>query len=165
MGSNIFSCVKKNKSMEDDNIKPGSRRKRIISDGSDSDYNPEPETKKRTTAKTKSIKETKTRKPAVKKESEPVQKKTKDTKNNLAEDIKEKKPARSTKKITELNEANEDDAKYDGQLWDEAEILSNYEKVSKTLAQNFISLLEEGCTLAFIARYRKTHVDYLMPDK
>lgn len=50
-------------------------------------------------------------------------------------------------------------------LWDEAEMLSLRERIPLKLAQNFIALLTEGCTLPFIARYRKTVVDHLMPDR
>ncbi|KAG7307545.1 hypothetical protein JYU34_007751 [Plutella xylostella] len=49
--------------------------------------------------------------------------------------------------------------------WDEAELLSNVEKVPRKLAQNFVKLLTDGCTLPFIARYRKSAVDNLMPDR
>ncbi|KAM3963094.1 uncharacterized protein YdcI [Aphomia sociella] len=48
---------------------------------------------------------------------------------------------------------------------DEAGILSHLEKIPHKLAHNFISLLSEGCTLPFIARYRKEAVDFLMPDR
>ncbi|KOB74204.1 putative S1 RNA binding domain protein, partial [Operophtera brumata] len=50
-------------------------------------------------------------------------------------------------------------------LWDESEMLSRVERIPVKLAQNFIALLTEGCTLPFIARYRKTVVDHLMPDR
>lgn len=49
--------------------------------------------------------------------------------------------------------------------WDEAELLSNVEKVPRKLAHNFVKLLTDGCTLPFIARYRKSAVDNLMPDR
>lgn len=48
-------------------------------------------------------------------------------------------------------------------FWDESEVLSQIEKVNIKLAQNLISLLNEGCTLPFIARYRKSVVDHLTP--
>jgi hypothetical protein len=51
------------------------------------------------------------------------------------------------------------------ELWDESQMLSQNMKVPQTLAKSFIALLEEGCTLPFIARYRKAAVDNLMPDK
>ncbi|KAH9637914.1 hypothetical protein HF086_013400 [Spodoptera exigua] len=50
-------------------------------------------------------------------------------------------------------------------LWDEAELLSQIEKIPLQVAKNLIGLLTEGCTLPFIARYRKTAVDNLMPDR
>lgn len=50
-------------------------------------------------------------------------------------------------------------------LWDESVMLSQVERISLKLAQNFIALLTEGCTLPFIARYRKMVVDHLMPDR
>lgn len=49
--------------------------------------------------------------------------------------------------------------------WDEAKILSYEENVPQDLAERFIKLLNEGCTLPFIARYRKNVVDYLKPDR
>lgn len=50
-------------------------------------------------------------------------------------------------------------------MWDEAEVLSQTVRVPLTVAQNFIGLLTEGCTLPFIARYRKAAVDHMMPDR
>ncbi|CAB3255382.1 unnamed protein product [Arctia plantaginis] len=50
-------------------------------------------------------------------------------------------------------------------IWNEAEMLSQVERISLKVAQNLITLLTEGCTLPFIARYRKTAVDNLMPDR
>lgn len=47
----------------------------------------------------------------------------------------------------------------------EGEMLSHLEKIPQKLAENFIALLSEGCTLPFIARYRKTVVENLMPDR
>lgn len=51
------------------------------------------------------------------------------------------------------------------EMWNEAEVLSHMVKVSQNVAQNFIALLTEGCTLPFIARYRKTAVNQMMPDR
>ncbi|XP_045542699.1 uncharacterized protein YdcI [Papilio machaon] len=53
----------------------------------------------------------------------------------------------------------------DTKNWDEANILSFEEKVPLELAERFITLLNEGCTLPFIARYRKNVVDYMKPDR
>lgn len=50
-------------------------------------------------------------------------------------------------------------------LWDESIVLAQVEKIPEKLAKNLVSLLSEGCTLPFIARYRKTAVDNLMPDR
>ncbi|XP_013194644.2 S1 RNA-binding domain-containing protein 1 [Amyelois transitella] len=47
----------------------------------------------------------------------------------------------------------------------DAEVLAEIEKIPQALACNFIALLTEGCTLPFIARYRKTAVENLMPDR
>ncbi|KAJ0180641.1 hypothetical protein K1T71_004045 [Dendrolimus kikuchii] len=58
-----------------------------------------------------------------------------------------------------------DSVDYNVNLWDEPEVLAQVEKVPLKLAQNFVALLTEGCTLPFIARYRKTAVDNLMPDR
>lgn len=51
------------------------------------------------------------------------------------------------------------------EMWNEAEVLSQMVKVPQNVSQNFIALLTEGCTLPFIARYRKTAVDQMMPDR
>lgn len=51
------------------------------------------------------------------------------------------------------------------EMWNEAEVLSQVARVSQNVAKNFIALLTEGCTLPFIARYRKTAVDQMMPDR
>lgn len=53
----------------------------------------------------------------------------------------------------------------DDNMWDESEMLSHVAKVPLGLAQSFVALLTEGCTLPFIARYRKANVNYLMPDR
>lgn len=60
---------------------------------------------------------------------------------------------------------NPDNTMVTPEMWNEAEVLSQMAKVSQSLAQNFIALLSEGCTLPFIARYRKTAVDQMMPDR
>lgn len=60
---------------------------------------------------------------------------------------------------------NADDPVIVPEMWNEAEVLSQMVKVSQNVAQNFIALLTEGCTLPFIARYRKTAVDQMMPDR
>lgn len=64
--------------------------------------------------------------------------------------------AASTAVCNENNDANG---------WDEAEMLSKLERIPINIAQNFINLLSDGCTLPFIARYRKTAVNNLMPDR
>lgn len=51
------------------------------------------------------------------------------------------------------------------EMWNEAEVLSQTVNVSQEVAKNFIALLTEGCTLPFIARYRKTAVNQMMPDR
>lgn len=60
---------------------------------------------------------------------------------------------------------NADNAIVMPDMWNEAEVLSQMAKVSQNVAQNFIGLLTEGCTLPFIARYRKTAVEQMMPDR
>lgn len=63
------------------------------------------------------------------------------------------------------NDDDDDDTVTLTEMWNEAEVLSQMVKVSQNVAQNFIALLTEGCTLPFIARYRKTAVDQMMPDR
>ncbi|XP_026329410.1 uncharacterized protein LOC113237248 isoform X2 [Hyposmocoma kahamanoa] len=63
------------------------------------------------------------------------------------------------------NDDDDDDTVTLTDMWNEAEVLSQMVKVSQNVAQNFIALLTEGCTLPFIARYRKTAVDQMMPDR
>ncbi|CAG9585265.1 unnamed protein product [Danaus chrysippus] len=65
---------------------------------------------------------------------------------------------------SECNENIMQSDQYDN-MFDQAKMLSCTEKVSISVAQNFINLLSEGCTLPFIARYRKDAVDHLMPDR
>lgn len=101
---------------------------------------------------------------------------------NLKSETKTKtvKHAKSVKKLVtsehneEFDEADEnicttantvEDGHDDFNVWNEAEMLSQLEKIPLKVAQNLISLLSEGCTLPFIARYRKTAVDNLMPDR
>ncbi|XP_049867445.1 uncharacterized protein YdcI [Pectinophora gossypiella] len=50
-------------------------------------------------------------------------------------------------------------------VWAEAKTLAQLEDISQQLAHTFISLLTEGCTLPFIARYRKSAVDNLQPNR
>lgn len=82
---------------------------------------------------------------------------------------KETKVAKS--KVTKALAQNDDDINiFDNtddipNVWNEAEMLAQVERIPLQLAQNLIGLLTEGCTLPFIARYRKTAVDNLMPDR
>ncbi|CAK1545264.1 unnamed protein product [Leptosia nina] len=75
------------------------------------------------------------------------------------------------KKIPEENCENdvclpdECTSEHSDNLWNEAQMLSCAEKVPSHLATQFINLLNEGCTLPFIARYRKEAVDHLLPDR
>lgn len=48
-------------------------------------------------------------------------------------------------------------------IWDEVRVLSVAGSVPLTLATSFVKLLSEGCTLPFIARYRKANVGNLLP--
>nr|XP_021185041.2 S1 RNA-binding domain-containing protein 1 [Helicoverpa armigera] len=73
-----------------------------------------------------------------------------------------------TKTAAENDEENNLFAGYENlstEVWNEAEMLAQVERIPLQLAQNLIGLLTEGCTLPFIARYRKTVVDNLMPDR
>lgn len=83
--------------------------------------------------------------------------------------IKDKSP-KPKKNILKKNKPKDDvkdinDEEQVTHVWDEPEMLSHIEKIPLKLAQNFIGLLTEGCTLPFIARYRKGTVDNLMPDR
>lgn len=51
------------------------------------------------------------------------------------------------------------------EIWQEVDMLSYLEKIPHSLAKNFVGMLNEGCTLPFIARYRKGMIDNLMPDR
>ncbi|XP_028170787.1 uncharacterized protein LOC114360313 [Ostrinia furnacalis] len=146
-------------------------RKRKTSDGETS----ESECKRKTTVKSKtSDQEPKTKKPRLKKEPIVKEAKQKVIKKSLKENTEmglnssKKVIEKPSKVITEMgsNSSKKSDS-YDGNstTWDEAEMLSLHQKIPKKLAENFIELLEEGCTLPFIARYRKSAVDHLMPDK
>lgn len=123
----------------------GRKRKALDDEG----VSTEPKRRAKPKAET-SHAESKPRKTRVKKDTEEV----------------EKKP-RKTKKPLQENDEVDTEGSYNGNspMWNEAEMLSLHEKVPHKLAENFIALLEEGCTLPFIARYRKAAVDHLMPDK
>lgn len=182
MGNTLFSCVRKSKKMEDTGKKKPSgstRRKRKASE-SDSDYSPE--TKKKVTKAVKTENEPKTRKPRIKNDTGATEKKPGRTKKVSGEvqvtvtsvylsdsEGNEKKVLKTTKKITNGNaECNANQISVEDNnlmVWSEATMLAHHQKVPKELAQNFIDLLEEGCTLPFIARYRKAKVFHLMPDK
>ncbi|CAD0196891.1 unnamed protein product [Chrysodeixis includens] len=82
----------------------------------------------------------------------------------------EVKKVAKTKKTKESEELDGDICAYDDSenipnVWNEADMLAQVEKIPHKLAENLINLLTEGCTLPFIARYRKTAVDNLMPDR
>ncbi|XP_013180706.1 PREDICTED: S1 RNA-binding domain-containing protein 1 [Papilio xuthus] len=97
-------------------------------------------------------------------------KKTKDSEKSVTEKQINKKVNKVLKKKTTDDESCEDTVpafqiNLTNKNWDEAKILSFEEKVPQELAERFITLLNEGCTLPFIARYRKNVVDYLKPDR
>ncbi|XP_072943686.1 uncharacterized protein YdcI [Epargyreus clarus] len=74
---------------------------------------------------------------------------------------------RSKKEIIETDDIDEledvSDEVFSG--WDDVDMLSHFEGISQSLARKFVTLLTEGCTLPFIARYRKEAVDHLPPDR
>lgn len=90
-------------------------------------------------------------------------------KKNVAKKSEPRK--RAVKKDANENESDNEndcqDMKSDGynNYLNEADMLSYFEKIPPILAQKFISLLSDGCTLPFIARYRKEAVGHLMPDR
>ncbi|KPI91610.1 S1 RNA-binding domain-containing protein 1 [Papilio xuthus] len=98
-------------------------------------------------------------------------KKTKDSEKSVTEKQTNKSKVKKVlKKKTTDDESFEDTVpafqiNLTNKNWDEAKILSFEEKVPQELAERFITLLNEGCTLPFIARYRKNVVDYLKPDR
>lgn len=139
------------------------------------------------------VKETRSRKRKTKEldseSEEPVSKKKISAKTKSAKAkvvtvkkdiVKEKKEPKITKKVTkrnikpvsnndsnDLNAENATETNDDpySSYWNEAEMLSYFENIPPQLAQKFISLLSDGCTLPFIARYRKEAVHHLMPDR
>ncbi|CAG4911460.1 unnamed protein product [Colias eurytheme] len=121
---------------------------------------------------------TRKRKAVIKEEKEensvPLTKKTKSAVCEPKEKIKKiaKKEAKVLKPKATKNVENSDDISSVGSndnvtnnLWNEDDMLSYVEKVPQLLARKFITLLNEGCTLPFIARYRKEAVDHLLPDR
>lgn len=76
-----------------------------------------------------------------------------------------KKEKAKTVKKEKKDLKDEDDDNIGDNLWDEAQKLSFVEKVPPQLAEKFISLLTEGCTLPFIARYRKEAIGHLLPNR
>lgn len=81
------------------------------------------------------------------------------TQKSEIKDIKTKSIKKDTK--IKLQDGSE---KYDN-VWSEAAMLSFMEKLPQQLSEKIITLLTEGCTLPFIARYRKEAVGYLLPDR
>ncbi|XP_050667998.1 S1 RNA-binding domain-containing protein 1 isoform X2 [Leptidea sinapis] len=73
--------------------------------------------------------------------------------------VQVKKKVESDDESVELENGNE------SHLWNEADMLSSIEGVPHDFALRFISLLADGCTLPFIARYRKEAVNHLLPDR
>ncbi|CAH0748364.1 unnamed protein product [Diatraea saccharalis] len=92
---------------------------------------------------------------------------TKQSKPKLKkEDTLKTKTSKSSEKSRDCDYSGDTNDVFDANIcWNEAEMLSYTEKIPQILAENFINLLKEGCTLPFIARYRKAVVDNLMPDK
>lgn len=108
------------------------------------------------TSNTKIIKSIPNTKVAVKKASESTKtKKIRTTKTDTS--------ACTTEIVSEQYASEKVD--HNKIIWDDSAVLAQVEKVPLKLAQNFVALLTEGCTLPFIARYRKTAVDNLMPDR
>ncbi|CAG4988866.1 unnamed protein product [Parnassius apollo] len=104
------------------------------------------------------------------KKDENIEKSAKNKKDS--DSVKIKKVVRKKIKTTEDEEESMENVDVESQVqnndnkyWNEAEILSFEEKIPQDLAQKFINLLNEGCTLPFIARYRKNVVDFLKPDR
>ena len=103
----------------------------------------------------------------------PKSKETKVSKTKEAKVPKSKETKVSKSKVDNLETPSENDENiglFDNHenipnVWNEAEMLAQVERIPLQLAQNLIGLLTEGCTLPFIARYRKTAVDNLMPDR
>lgn len=90
--------------------------------------------------------------------------------------VSKSKMGKSTSKVTKTKDPDDtdgcthstedvDNTMIMPEMWNESEVLSQMVKVSQNVAKNFIALLTEGCTLPFIARYRKTAVDQMMPDR
>ncbi|XP_046964979.1 S1 RNA-binding domain-containing protein 1 isoform X2 [Vanessa cardui] len=150
-------------------------RKRKIKDVGDE--NQKGTVKKRITTKSSS------RKPVAIKEvlsdnSEDDKPKKKVIKKQIKKDNIDDKPKRKIikkqiKKELDVNDDPDNDINLNNEfqyeecnsLFNDAEMLSNFEKISTDLAHKFISLINEGCTLPFIARYRKEAVNHLMPDR
>uniref|UniRef100_A0A2A4JCH1 Tex-like protein N-terminal domain-containing protein n=1 Tax=Heliothis virescens TaxID=7102 RepID=A0A2A4JCH1_HELVI len=79
--------------------------------------------------------------------------------------VSKSKVAKTAVEHDEDNNFYVDNENVSNEVWNEAEMLAQVEKIPLQLAKNLIGLLTEGCTLPFIARYRKTVVDNLMPDR
>nr|XP_026495344.1 S1 RNA-binding domain-containing protein 1 isoform X1 [Vanessa tameamea] len=150
-------------------------RKRKIKDVDDE--NQKPSIKKRITTKASS-KKLVTIKELLSDNSEDDKPKKKVIKKQIKKDINDDKPKRKiikkqSKKELDVNDDTDNDINLNREipyeecnsLFYDAEMLSNFEKITPVLAQKFISLINEGCTLPFIARYRKETVDHLMPDR
>ncbi|XP_052737577.1 S1 RNA-binding domain-containing protein 1 isoform X3 [Bicyclus anynana] len=129
-------------------------KKRKLEEPGDID---KPVPKKRLTTKKKDTGETSATLPKPKrnivKKSEPKSRSAKKEKETFNENDFENQ-----------NKENKESDEYNNYL-NEVDMLSYFEKIPPLLAQKFISLLSDGCTLPFIARYRKEAVNHLMPDR
>ncbi|CAH2086281.1 unnamed protein product [Euphydryas editha] len=130
-------------------------RKRKIKENVDD--NEKPLVKRRITTKAAGVKSLKSKKECVEGDKPKRKAVKKESKKELHSSENESE--------FKINDGLENQDYECNSLWNETEMLSYFEKVTPDLAQKFISLINEGCTLPFIARYRKEAVGHLMPDR
>lgn len=109
------------------------------------------------------VQETKKRKRKVKSSDQLKESSKKPRKSGSKLSEKPKEPSKKAKGAP--SKANSNSTDFDITLWNEADVLCKTENVPQQLADNFIKLLSDGCTLPFIARYRKSAVNNLFSDR
>lgn len=163
-----------------DNKVPRPRKRKV----KESEDDEKPLVKRRVTTKAAGVKSAKTKKESTEVEKPKRKVINKESKKELHSSENEstgsEKPKRKVMKKESKKELHSSDNENDNfeiedglqnqndqynSLWNETEMLSYCEKISPYIAQKFVSLINEGCTLPFIARYRKEAVGHIMPDR
>lgn len=128
-------------------------------------------TSKRRLLKAENKIETKTESNSDDSDYKPSKKKIKNIKTETERMIKPKKEPKSKFNIKQENEEQFESKEFKAAVgsstdsyWQSYELLSEYQKIDLNVSQNIIKLFDEGCTIPFIARYRKDATDNMNPE-